>query len=146
MPYPGISWQEMAGRRQSGWREQRGGAFAAPGQFVLPPGAVSVSGTGAQSPGQVPAGRVSLSSCLSLVQGFEPPSLLIIRFPLSHISGPSLELVAGTSPCVAGGARFPAPGSTGGGRKEEGSWGSPLCHISALVALTQECLTSELCP
>lgn len=102
MPCPDSSSKERAGHRQPGWWEQPEAAFAAPAQFVLPGGAVSVSGTGAGSPGQVPAGHVSLTSCLGFVQGFEPLAFLIICFPLSCISGPSLELAAGMSPACLG--------------------------------------------
>lgn len=133
-------WQQgEAGHRQLGLWEQPEAAFAAPGQFVFPGGAVPVSGMGAQRPGQVPAGRVSLTSCLGFVQGFQPLAMLLICFLLSHISGPSLELVAGMSP-VCPGKRV----SQLWGVPEGGSWGSPLHHISAPVALAQECLVGHV--
>lgn len=103
-----------------------------------------MSGTGAQSPGQVPARRVSLSSCLGFVQDFKRLALLVICFPLSHGSGLSLELVAGTSPACLGGVHFPAPGSTRGGRR--------ACEASTTSLHQWHCpgsisrATSKLCP
>lgn len=61
-PKDAVPWQQQQceGRVQAGLWEQPGAALAALGYFVLPPGAVSASGMGAQRPGRASAGRVNL--------------------------------------------------------------------------------------
>lgn len=63
-----------------GWWEQLAAAVAAPGQVVFSPELCLCLGR-EQSPGQVPAGRASLTSCRGFVQGFEP--LLLCLSPAS---------------------------------------------------------------
>ena len=133
----------MAARRGHGTGSRDGGSSQR--LRSLPPGSLCFLverclclGQERRARGRFQPRRVSLTSCLGFVQGFEPLALLIICFLLSHVSGPSLELVAGMSPACPGEHVSQLQ------RREEGLWGSPLCHVSAQVALTQECLAGHI--
>lgn len=126
------------------WRCTGQGVAGAAGSCGRCPGAGCVSPEPClclgreQSPGQVPAGHASLTSCRGCVRGFEP--LLLCLSPASPEPPLQDSLELGPALRVRGSA-FPSSGEHWGGRL-------PLCHISAPVALTRSVswVTSELCP